>query len=250
MTATDNIVSASLKVGLAASGTLALTWAAAPSAMAQGKAALMPAHDPFNGFSLGLGASVDRFNTTASDYAYFGGLFSDGLKGIGGFGTAEIGKDFRFGNLVLGIYGEYSFGHKSDTFNRDVVGSVDSYNLNGSLRLGTEHSVTGRLGVIVNPQSLVYGIFGYSWQNYAATVSTSSADYGGYSSTYSRKGTLGGLTMGIGGEMMVNNDWSIKGEYRFTRLAGVSGFGFFDAGMATDKVEDHTFRAVLSFKPH
>lgn len=245
--ATTNMKTAStgLKVGLAATGTLALTWAA-PGAMAQGGA---PAYDPFNSFSLGVGASVDIFNTVATDYSYLAPVseYTDTLRGFGGFGTGEIGKDFRFGNLVLGIYGEYSFGHKSDSFSHSYTNGED-YNLTGSLRLGTEHSVTGRLGMIINPNTLIYGVFGYSWQSYTATVSLSSDNAYSNPSTYTQKGTLGGLTFGVGGEMMVTNDWSIKGEYRFTKLSAVPIFGWTDAAMFTDKVDDHVFRAVLSYK--
>ena len=34
-------------------------------------------------------------------------------------------------------------------------------------------------------------------------------------------GTLGGVTMGVGAEVMTMGDWSVKGEYRYTRFGGI-----------------------------
>src|SRR5258706_15613176 len=116
-TAAGNAVKG-ITLGLAATGTLALTWAA-PAAAQSGRApAFAPMGDPFNAFSIGVGGGFDVFRTTAffsaSDYwAGNYGSFEQALRGTGGFGTVEVGKDFRFDRLVLGVYGEYNFGSKS-----------------------------------------------------------------------------------------------------------------------------------------
>lgn len=236
-------------LALAATGSLALTWGATP-AMAQGKG-FVPMSDPFNSFSLGIGGGVDIFRTSTDSYLSPPGLdFGGPLRGVGGFATIEVGKDFRFDRLVFGIAAEYNFGRKSD----DVSGTYCSDGCatgTAELELRDSHAVMARLGLLTGPQTLFYGLFGYTWQKYTATATEDATDCCSYVDSTSRSGMIGGLTFGVGGEWLINSQWSLKGEYRFVRLnaprefvgAGCCTYAFFD-----DKVDDHVFRGALSFK--
>src|SRR4051794_24543127 len=121
-----NGASTALKVGLAATGSLAIGWVATTPAVAQpAPAYVAPVYDPFNSFSIGIGGGWDWFRAPASvesydDFGFQGDSFSPVLTGNGGFGTLEIGKDFRFGQGVLGIYGDYAFGHKDGSASHSV----------------------------------------------------------------------------------------------------------------------------------
>ncbi|MFO1183300.1 MAG: outer membrane beta-barrel protein [Bauldia sp.] len=257
-------------IGLAGASTLALALAT-PAAAQQGVGNLFtaPARDPFNTFSIGIGGGYDIFNTSAdvySDSTVGSDGFSGDLRGHGGFGTVEIGRDFRFGSTVLGIYGDYSFGHKQDSIYNVIVGEVNPSNVDVAaaaptagpgemvtsvgLRLGNSHAVIGRLGQIINPTTLVYGLFGYTWHNYNAWATVDDGNYGSLTST--RSGRLGGLTFGLGAEAMVSSNWSIKGEYRFVKLNGPGSFfdtaPQLDVGATIGKVNDHVFRGVISYK--
>lgn len=236
-------------LALAATGSLALTWSSTP-AEAQGRAGFAPMADPFNSFSIGLGGGVDIFRTQVDAFANGYNSFNYGgpLRKAGGFGSIEIGKDFRFDRLVLGVYGEYNFGRKSDAISTTTT---DYYNTTGtaSLKLRNSHAVLGRLGVIYSPQTLIYGIFGYTWQKYDATVNVVDGLFGTDSAT--RSGTLGGLTFGIGGEWLVNSNLSLKAEYRLVKLDAPASPYFCcgpEGGATFDKVEDHVFRGVISYK--
>ena len=241
------------KVGLAATGSLAVTWCASP-AFAQGaiRAPVAPvrAADPFNAFSIGIGGGFDHLNAPYAGEAYDDVTtdnFSGTLSGNGGFGTVEIGKDFQFNSFVLGIYGDYSSRSVSDSFSRSF-GTLDTQ---GTLKLDNSHSVVARLGVTTNPQTLLYGLFGYTWEHYAANVSSDSSNYNSTVAN-SASGETGGVTLGVGAEFLLNGDWSFKGEYRYTRLA-IPQVGFVDGNdlqnqLDVGKTDDQVIRFVGSYK--
>ena len=50
----------------------------------------------------------------------------------------------------------------------------------GSAELGLNdsHAITGRLGFLANPGTLIYGLFGYMWQKYDAHFTADSTGFG------------------------------------------------------------------------
>lgn len=260
-----------ITLGLAGISTLALGFAAGPAAAQQGVGNLFaaPARDPFNTFSVGVGGGYDIFKSSGEVYSQSTIGIDEGagpFRGHGGFGTVEIGRDFRFGQTVLGIYGDYSFGHKQDSVYNviqglapPIVGAAAAAPPAGpgemvtevGLRLDNSHAVIARLGHIVSPTTLVYGLFGYTWHSYHAWATVDDGDYDA-SLTATKAGQLGGLTFGLGAEAMVTSNWSLKGEYRFVKMgriddfSAVSGPLFVSASMG--KVDDHVFRFVASYK--
>src|SRR4051812_27906571 len=91
----SNGASTALKIGLAATGSLALTWVAAAPAQAQSArppVGVAPIYDPYNSFSLGIGGGWDWFrapaNVSSTDYTTDDN-FSPVVSGNGGFGTLE-----------------------------------------------------------------------------------------------------------------------------------------------------------------
>lgn len=276
-TALKGAVLASTAVG---SLTLALAMPAMAADFRPVAAYVPPPYDPWNAFSIGIGGGVDIFRTKVDGYAeqeywpYNEVYYADTLKGTGGFGTVEIGKDFHNGNIVLGIYGEFNFGRKKD----DTSGSYfecfcwdkevaalsrteedceygDTLTAGARLTLKNSYGVVGRVGVLLNPQTLLYGLFGYTWQKYTADVhaeSTLFLDHGYGPTVFSKSGTIGGVTLGIGAEFLVNAHLSVKGEYRLVKLGAVGEVGGYDQGIYTvanfEKTDDHVFRGVISYK--
>lgn len=271
-------------LALAAVGALTLALGASQAEAQANRGGYAPV-DPFNSFSIGIGGGIDMFRTPVDVYAYdyFSNEvdFSDILKGRGGFGTVEIGKDFRFDRLVLGIYGEYNFGRKHDStsdsnteYNEGCsesalaencamsecvlyCNSEDTLTAQATLTLRDSYAVLARLGVLAGPQTLIYGLFGYTWQKYVADVSAYSTFYNDYDwyapFSASKSGTIGGLTFGVGAEFMVNANVSVKGEYRFVKLGAVGNVGYCSeypvcAEAHFGPTDDHVFRGVISFK--
>ncbi|MFO1185734.1 MAG: outer membrane beta-barrel protein [Bauldia sp.] len=269
----------SAALALPAAGVLILA-ASTPATSADYRAAVAyvpPPYDPWNAFSIGVGGGVDIFRTDVDGYAeeydwpYNSVYFSSPLKGSGGFGTVEIGKDFHNGNMIFGIFGEYNFGRKSDSAGGSWFECLcggneksrveeecewgDTLSAGAKLTLKNSYGIMGHVGVLVNPTTQIYGIFGYTWHKYTAEVNASSTvfDDWGYDPLHiSKSGTIGGLTFGIGAEMLINSHLSIKGEYRLVKLGAPGEVGGYQHGIYAQadfgKVDDHVFRGVISYK--
>jgi hypothetical protein len=238
-----------LKYTLAATGSLAMTWAG-NTAHAQPPA---PSVDPrfanaFDSWSIGAGAGINLFHAPLSVQSV--DTYADNLggnqHGAGGFATLEIGRDVRVNNAVFGIYGDFHVGQKTAGYS-----SGDSYS-SGHLTLGEGGAVTGRAGVLTSPSSLFYGLFGWSWQQYSASVSSTTDSYSGIGAQAS--GVLNGPTVGIGGEFLFPNNpnMSFKTEYRYTYFGSVPSLHAVNGGSTIDAnfgpVNDHMLRFILSWK--
>jgi opacity protein-like surface antigen len=236
-----------LKYTVVATGSLAMTWAGSTHAQTT------PTVDPrfsnaFDAWSLGAGAGINLFHaplSTESIDTY--ATPSGNLHGAGGFASFEVGRDFQVNNAVFGIYGDFHIGEKSAQYS-----STDIYSSSARLALGHGGAITGRAGVLTSPNSLLYGLFGWSWQHYTASVSGTTDSYSSIGASSS--GVLNGPTVGIGGEMLFANNpnMSLKTEYRYTyfgnvpTLHAVSGSSAIDANFGP--VHDHMLRFILTWK--
>ena len=276
---TGEAIGTGLKVGLAVTGSFGFVQAAT-SAQAAGTTVAKNMgqwHDAFDTFSFGIGAGGSflhapaSISTTDTYSGTYDGTLSGTLNGSGFTGTVEAGKDFRQGNFVFGIYGDITAGDRTQSFNRSYADNTDQVNSNPpvmyngtyKVRFGHSASLIGRAGWMPNERTLLYGLAGYTWQHYDATASASTTWYDPViteNNSASRSATTGGLTLGVGGEMLLTPDISLKGEYRWTHLNGVPSFGVTTAGYhgnntvtmtgRTGAIDEHAIRFVLSFKLH
>lgn len=220
--------------------------------------------DPWNSFSVGIGAVGTVFTTPT--YGTATGYNSDHtvdqsptLTSLGGAATFEVGKDFHLpGAMVFGIYGDLRLGSQtasSTAYGGGAISTFGSENLGvtSTLTLKNSGSIVGRAGVLVNPKTLIYGLLGYTWQQYTAQVSGYSSYNVDYNSA-SKSGTLGGLTAGLGAEVMLNDWLSVKGEYRFTHLGSIGSLEEYTGTPALfqehGNTDLHQIRVVLSAKFH
>ena len=90
----------------------------------------------------------------------------------------EVGKDFRHGNWVFGLYGNVDVGNQTGTFSTEHKNYATSEHTTAkaNLTLGTSAAITGRIGVLANERTLLYGLAGYTWRQYDASVQSHS-DY-------------------------------------------------------------------------
>ncbi len=203
--------------------------------------------DAFNGWSVGFGVAYDFFRDPAhvDSFNSYSSPESPTLSGNDPFADVDFGRDFRANNYVFGIYGNLFAGEKTGAFT-----SSDSYAPSGSLTLKSGGAVTARAGFLTNPQTLVYGLFGWTWQHYSAAVSGTDDSYNPISA--SESGVLNGPTVGTGLEFLFPNNpnVSFKTEYRYTffnapgPLSPDGGLNYITFG----KVDDQTLRFILSFK--
>lgn len=242
--------SVSVKYTLAAVGSMAFTWADSPAAQAQ---SAPPPSDTFanrfSGWSFGAGGgySVFHANTDATSSLSKGPdlTASDTFDPKRGFAVFEAGRDFRFGNVVLGLFGDVQAGSASQNFSS----SASKGSFSSDLKLGVGGSAIGHAGFVVNEAAQLYGLFGWAVRHYDATVIANSG------STYSNEqtGWLSGPTVGAGAEMFLPgySNVSLRGEYRFTYFNGptiVAQGGGLTTTVNYGRISQQDVRAVLSVK--
>lgn len=246
--------SVSVRYTLAAMSTVAFASVDSPPASAQ--SAPPPTGNTFanrfDGWSFGVGGGYNAFhaNTEATSSLSKG----PDLDATGTydpkqwFAVFEAGRDFRHGNFVLGLFGDVQAGPSSQNFaSSGTKGSNSS-----ELKLDTGASVVGHAGFVVNDAVQLYGLFGWSFRHYDATVTGTDFNT---STTYSREqsGWLNGPTVGAGAEMFLPNlsNVTLKGEYRFTSFNGPTIVADSSGLMTTvsyGRISSQSVRAVLSVK--
>jgi len=174
-----------------------------------------------------------------------------------GFGTVSLGYDRQFGNFVLGAFTDFDF--YPDANNRRSktlkgVGEISgccsevsataecsdcgskTFPLDARLRsdVHLDHvwNIGGRLGYLVRPNALLYVLGGYSRADLDGET-TLTYDTLTYDTLFNRDGPvsvsvkapdhLSGYFIGLGGEMFVRNNLSLKFEYRFAHYDGKRG---------------------------
>jgi len=187
----------------------------------------------WTGFYIGVGGGGGAVNHDIK--LGFGRVTADlnGMGGDGGFGTVEVGYDRQFGRFVGGIFFNYDF----TSIGSSATISLGRNSLSASYDLDNMWSAGGRLGYLVNSNTLAYVLGAYTQADF--TVSPSNKFIG--NQTYSGFSVGGGLETALGG------NWFLKAEYRFTALDTQTLFHN-DCVTVTDNADIHQGRIVLSYK--
>lgn len=197
---------------------------------------VMPAGD-WTGFHIGVGGGYGAVNhRLAVEAAGAGDVFSfSGIGGEGGLFTVEGGYDYQFSNsFVAGIMGDYTYSGIGTELD------VNIFDANFTLDASHSFSILGRLGWLANPDTLIYGLVGWTWTEFEGDL-----DFDGDGTSYSFD--LDGLTVGAGIETRFTPNITGKLEYRYTdyqdnTLLGGGGIELYnDTSM-------QTIRAVASYR--
>jgi len=180
----------------------------------------------------------------------------------GWLGGLQIGANRQHGSFVWGIEADASWGDlegSKEVFTKtEAVSWIDDFSIDA---FGT---VRGRLGVLVSPRLLLYGTGGLAWAktdlkhtvvddplgNPGVTVKASADEY-----------HLGWVA-GAGGEYMIADNWTIRGEWLHVDLgeARYHAVGMqwsqnqqFDTPVATDSITNTSlkfdvFRLGVNYK--
>jgi outer membrane immunogenic protein len=114
------------------------------------------------------------------------------LAGDGILGGLGVGYDARIGNLVAGVWGEYTWAHLETGLGGESV------TLKGAWAFGL------RAGVLLTPKLLAYGKYGWTQAEASAT--------------FDNLPTLDGRVLGAGLESLLSDNLTLKIEYRATDL--------------------------------
>ena len=136
---------------------------------------------------------------------------SSGSLGIkGGFGGGTVGYNWQFGQFVLGLEGDGTFG--------DVSSTATARGVSATVKVDSFSTFRGRAGVAVD-QVLFYGTAGLA----VADTKLSGTALG---VTLSDNKTQTGWAAGAGVEWMFVPRWSLKAEYLYRRFDNLTFVGF------------------------
>jgi opacity protein-like surface antigen len=161
-----------------------------------------------------------------------------------GFGTAQLAYDQRFGQFLVGALVDFDFypDEPGNSSSSSIDGSFDitlsSANLGNLIPPGTivfpvpdyalassnielenVWSIGGRLGYIVSPALLVYGLGGYTEASLdgSAQLSFTTVLAGDQTLKLDMPDELHGFFVGGGGEYKFTNSLALRLEYRFAK---------------------------------
>lgn len=186
------------------------------------------------------------------------------------FGTVQIGYDHLLGDrFLVGAFADFDFYRDADATFSDIDGGNW---LSGKVERDHMWTVGGRLGYLVTPRILVYGLAGYSQMKLDGSLIAHFDDPWGKGKdshiNMSVKDRVDGWVLGGGLEAKLEKRLSLKLEYRYSQFDGIStstsanhgwdGFEkdgkdykrkYSDGGsLDLGDTDVHAVRAVLSFK--
>jgi outer membrane immunogenic protein len=165
---------------------------------------------------------------------------SDAFNGRGKFsagavGDIYVGHNFQVNNWIAGVQLEGSLGRFSARVKETGAGTTTAVTqaFIGAIPIGPAHpsdtitrsasetvgvninfmaSVLARVGYLFGPTDLAYGLVGWTYAGFDATLPNSIDPSFGAS----------GLTVGLGWERQVMANWTLKAEYRYTKFQDVT----------------------------
>jgi outer membrane immunogenic protein len=221
-----------------------------------------------NAYPAGFGAPA----ISGAGFAGIGILpTSHSLNDSGGLGAVHAGYNWQVNNWLFGVEGDWAWLNRSvsnaqttfDTFNPGPARPDGTMFLSG-----TNHwiaSVRGRLGVIAQPQWMLYVTGGAAWTD-SSTTATWIPIPGALSpapsnSAVSFDSTKTGFVVGAGVEWMFAPHWIARAEYLYYQFDGASAtmpfivpsngctpVGTCGWNASTSQLQINTVRAGVSYK--
>jgi outer membrane immunogenic protein len=155
----------------------------------------------------------------------FGDIFTANFSGSpqGVIGGAHVGYNYQINQWVLGIEGSVDGTSLSKTV---VATGTDLF---GATALVTAHSnsniqgsIRGRLGVAWD-RALLYATGGVAFAGFNSSITDTSGFLTGIpGASASFSNTRVGWTVGGGIEYAITNNWSVRGEYRYSNFGNVT----------------------------
>ncbi|MDX8450382.1 outer membrane protein [Mesorhizobium captivum] len=181
------------------------------------------------GFGVGAGANVHEISSD-----FIPGVSLNGIGGEGIYGEATVGYDYMVSQRFL-------LGALLDAHVGTIKTSLDAFGLNADVKETYGFDVGVRAGYLLTPSTLGYVLGGYAWQKYKLDTNA------GFGMDWDQ----GGYFVGAGVETAISGNWTLKGEYRYTRFSTtddlLSQFGAPDGALNLD-TSRHTFQVAASYR--
>jgi outer membrane immunogenic protein len=193
----------------------------------------------YAGLSVGLGGENTRATTnfsssslqssTAGPSIFMNSTnsFSVGNRQFGAGGVADvfIGYNRQMNDWVAGVQLEGTLARFNERLSRTLTQNTNGTSIIGGVTLvglpqassssqfdtlSPNWMVTAaaRLGRLVTPHDLIYGLAGWSFANFSTSLESAG----------DRTFNASGPTVGIGWERQLADQWTMRGEYRYTRF--------------------------------
>jgi len=182
------------------------------------------------GFGVGAGANVHKLS---SDFIP---ISLNGIGGEGIYGQATVGYDYMVSQRFL-------LGGLVDAHVGTIKTSLDAGGFNADIKETYGFDVGLRAGYLLTPSTLGYVLGGYAWQKYKLDTNA------GFGFDWNQ----GGYFVGAGVETAINSNWTLKGEYRYTRFSTNDSL-LSDAGLQVPNgllnldTSRHTFEVAASYR--
>lgn len=242
---------------LSALALLALTAASAPGAFAAdlgGPSVASMKDDPPNSPSIwagpyyGIGIGYGGGDSEAREINGPRNFITsfDGLTG-----SAHVGWQRQFGRVILG--GEFEAGYlgMGSSITRDVAGGT----VTSGADLGAYAALTGRFGVLVRPDWLLYGragIVAAELDGHTTQTCTDGTLCGGAQSTAVSRAEADspawGLLLGAGVERRLDRHWSARLEYRYMTFRDELALPAIDGPGWEHNIDVHAVSFGLSYR--
>lgn len=182
------------------------------------------------GGQIGYAWSRDTLSGWGLGYAFSGVNYEP--NGI--VGGAHAGYNFQFNQFVLGLEGDVEGTGVSKSYGWGAVTYGSQIPVQGSIR--------GRLGFALD-RALFYATGGAAF----AGVTNTYQSFFGYNSIGR---SLAGWTLGGGLEYAINNNWSIRAEYRYADFGTTTDYPFaaVPAGAVSRHITENAVRAGFSYR--
>jgi opacity protein-like surface antigen len=197
---------------------------------------------PYAGVSLGYAAGDDEaqeVNGPRNYIADFGGVTA----------SAHLGWQRQFQSLVAGVEIEGGYLNVSSDVTRDVTGGF----ITSGADLGAYAALSGRLGLIINSDWLLYGRAGLAYAQLDGktlqTCTDASLCGGVQTTSVSRaetQDTSFGLVLGAGIERQVVASWTGRIDYQFINFRDELALPPIDGPGWTHEVDVHAIKFGLS----
>jgi opacity protein-like surface antigen len=150
---------------------------------------------------------------------------------VTGFGTLQAGYDQRFGNVVVGGFANYDFypSDQSSSASNGIDGTLSigilpplfvipgipiaNYaSVTSNVELKNTWSVGARLGYLLTPNTLIYGLGGYTEASFDGQIDLSYLNLATGPQTLSLRvpNELHGYFLGAGGEVKVSSNVALR----------------------------------------
>lgn len=172
------------------------------------------------------------------------------INADGWLGGAQMGFNFQRGSIVFGIEADVSWADLEDegSFTTNLDPESNTWDI--KTKVDAFGTVRGRLGYLVSPRLLIYGTGGLAWAKTSADL-VGTLNWNGQPLMVTARGSADethiGWTAGLGGEMMVADNWTLKAEWLHVDL-GKEDYQLTDTDSFPADLSFDVFRVGVNYK--